>query len=377
MKLFNQTPVVARLDTSDIGGSHRIGLVTAKATFRFDLDGNVTPETQAPVPLFAKDETVAGGLLPADLEPRRNPVFEVILLGHAYAPQQKPVKALTAALSVGSTRRELRVSGDRSWVKDEAGAITMTPPQPFIEMPLGYERAFGGRAVARIDEHSEMPLYHTLNPHGRGFDAGLMALQLGHLLRAPSGFPVLVDPVRALPNVESPSALVLRPEDVPEPASWATLPLDVPLHLARKAPELVESAKRLVTPAEAPSPSGAPPELPASEDPFAGAEPMLYRAHPDWLLPVPAEAPQVRLENLVKEKADLTFQLPDERIVADYVIGERTGSRPLVPQMLVLLPDEHRFFLLYRLPFTYAQARGEERAFRIRVEAGWFSGGKR
>jgi hypothetical protein len=232
-------------------------------------------------------------------------------------------------------------------------------------MPLGYEQAFGGRAIARIDQHSEMPLYHTLNPHGRGFDAELMAVQLGQLLRAPAGFPILVDHVRALPNVESPSALVTRPEDVPEPASWTTLPLDVPLHAARRAPALFESV-------DTPPPA----EQTAPDDPLADVDPMLYRAHPDWILPVPAQAPRVRLENLIKEKPALTFQLPDERIVVDYVLGGRSGSRPLLPQLLVLLPDERRFYLLYRKPFTYSFVRGEERAFRIRIEAGWFSGGK-
>jgi hypothetical protein len=210
-----------------------------------------------------------------------------------------------------------------------------------------------------------MPLYHTLNPHGRGFDAELMGLQLGQLLRAPAGFPVLVDHVRTLPNVESPSAVVTRPEDVPEPASWATLPLDVPLHAARKAPALFD-------PPDTPPNAG---ENPA-DDPLADVDPMLYRAHPDWILPVPAQAPQIRLENLVKDKPTLAFQLPNERIVIDYVLGGRSGSRALLPQMLVLLPDERRFYLLYRKPFTYSFVRGEERAFRIRVEAGWFSGGQ-
>ena len=41
MKLFSPIFVAARLDTSDIGGSHRIGLITVKATYRFDLEGNV------------------------------------------------------------------------------------------------------------------------------------------------------------------------------------------------------------------------------------------------------------------------------------------------------------------------------------------------
>lgn len=207
-----------------------------------------------------------------------------------------------------------------------------------------------------------MPLYHTLNPHGRGFDAERMALQLGQLLRAPAGFPQLVDSTRQLPNVESPSALITRPDDVPEPASWATLPLDVPLHAARKAPARFEQA---TTPPTEPS---------AADDPLADVDPMLYRAHPDWLLPVPAQAPRVRLENLTQDKAAVTLQLPDERIMADYVLGGRSGSRALLRQMLVLLPDELRFYLLYRKPFTYSYVRGEERAFRIRLEARWFSG---
>jgi hypothetical protein len=63
------------------------------------------------MPLFAKDEPVAGGLLRADLERRRNPVLEVILLGHGYAPEQNPVETLTVRLSVGSTRPELIADG--------------------------------------------------------------------------------------------------------------------------------------------------------------------------------------------------------------------------------------------------------------------------
>jgi len=242
----------------------------------------------------------------------------------------------------------------------------MTPPQPFAQMSLGFERAFGGRAVARIDQHSEMPLYHVLNPHGRGFDAALMAVQLGQLLRAPEGFPVLVDYVRALPNVESPVSCVARPEDAPEPVSWATLPVDVPLHAARKAQQI-------------------PPETSMGElmgggqvqdDPFAGVDELLYRAHPDWVMSVPARAPHIRMENLIDEKADVRLDVPDQRLVADYVIGGRNGSRPLTPQRLVLLPDERRFCLLYRMPFTYPHVPGEERAIRIRLDAGWYSGGQ-
>lgn len=365
MQLVNRTPLAAQLDTSDIGGLHRIGLVTAKATYRFAPSGSVSLETQAPLPLFVNDEPVRGGILPADLEPRRDPVFEVILLGHAHAPNGKPIESLTVALSVGATRRELRISGDRRWVCDEGGAMTITRPEPFNRMALGFERAFGGRAVARIDESSELSLQHPLNPHGRGFDAELMATRLGDLLRAPPGFPVLVNDCRALPNVESPAALITRPEDSPEPAGWGTLPRDVPLHAARRARQLSPEPPEIQMAA-----------LTSPEDPLAQLDPLLYRAHPDWLLPIPPRAPHIQLEHLLDEHADVRFHLPDQRVVADYVLGDRTGSRPLLPQTLVLLPDERRFYLVYRLPFTYAHVPGEERAMRIRLVDGWYPGGQ-
>jgi hypothetical protein len=367
MRLFNQTPVAARLDTSDLGdGSYRMGLLTAKATFRFDLAGGVTLDTQEPLPLFVKDEPAAGGLLPADLEPRRNPSFEIILLGHAYAPRRQPVETLLAALSVNAVRRELRVSGDRVWTHDARGAPVSTRPQPFTRMPLGYEHAFGGTAIARIDRHSEMPVFHPLNPHGRGFDAELMARQLGQLLRAPEGFPIVPGYARTLPNVESPTARVARWEDSPEPASWATLPRDVPLHVARRAQEMAAEASIEDLVAEAIKDAG----------PFPDVDIALYRAHPDWVIPIPASAPLIRMENLVEEKADVRFRVPDERVVADYIIEGRNGSRPLTPQMLVLLPDERRFYLLYRMAFTFAHVPGDERAMRLRLDAGWYSGGK-
>jgi hypothetical protein len=367
MRLFNHTPIAARLDTSDLGdGSYRMGLLTAKATYRFDLAGSVTLETQEPLPLFIKDEPVAGGVLPADLEPRRNPMFEVILLGHAYAPHRQPVESLVAALSVHTVRRELRVTGDRSWTQVAGAARVPTRPRPFTQMPLGFEQAFGGTVIARIDQHSEMPISHTLNPHGRGLDAELMALQLGQLLRAPDGFPTLPGYARTLPNVESPAALVARWEDAPEPASWATLPRDVPLHVSRKAQEMESEASIDELTAEAVKDPG----------PFPDIDIALYRAHPDWVIPIPAAAPAIRMENLFEEQAEVRFQIPDQRVVADYVIEGRNGSRPLMPQMLVLLPDERRFYLLYRMAFTFPHMRGDERAVRLRVDAGWYAGGE-
>ena len=168
--------------------------------------------------------------------------------------------------------------------------------------------------------------------------------------------------------MESPPACVTGWADSPEPASWATLPHDVPLHAFRRAqkPPPENLLEQLA----------APPSADPSADPLAEVDSALYRAHPDWVLPIPPRAPVLRMLNLINEMPDLKLQVPDQRVVADYVIGERNGSRPLTPQMLVLLPDERRFYLLYRMPFTFPHVPRQQRSVRLRLDAAWYCGGQ-
>jgi len=82
MRLVNQTAVPATVTTSDFEGStQRIGLLTAKATFRFDDQGRVELETQEPFPLLAQDEKTPLGDLPADLQPRVDSSLESLCWG--------------------------------------------------------------------------------------------------------------------------------------------------------------------------------------------------------------------------------------------------------------------------------------------------------
>jgi hypothetical protein len=57
--------------------------------------------------------------------------------------------------------------------------------------------------------------------------------------------------------------------------------------------------------------------------------------------------------------------------VADYVLGGRSGTRELVPQLLMLLPEARRFYLVYRASFTMEVQPEIERAFRLRLAEGW------
>jgi hypothetical protein len=357
MRLVNQTAVPATVTTSDFEGStRRIGLLTAKATFRFDSQGRVELETQEPFPLLAQDEKTPLGDLPADLQPRVDASLEVIVLGHAWAPRERSVSALTVALTVGRVRRELLVFGDRCWA---ANRKTVSQPVPFAKMPLTYSRAFGGTVPINLDQESVFDLSDTRNRHGLGFDADRMARDLGVLLKAPRGYPLLpAGYVRRLPNLEDPRAPIARWKDAPLPACWATVPIDVPIWAARKA-------------RENPAP---PPPPPLGEIKREVPTVANYRAHPDWVIPLPQTAPTIRLENLLAATPVLEMSVPDSGIVADYTVNGRIGRRNLVPHTLVLLPDQGRFYLVYRLPFSFEFQAGDEREFRLRKEPRWYSG---
>ena len=127
------------------------------------------------------------------------PRAEVLLAGKCFAPDAKARQAAQVSLAVGDRKKTLNVFGDRRWVLAGGSAVGISDPKPFTEMPLNWERAFGGPADAR-------------NPKGMGmFPADGKP--------SPDGKPP------ALPNVEYPGQLIGSPQDVPAPASF--LPADV------------------------------------------------------------------------------------------------------------------------------------------------------
>jgi len=362
VELINQTSLLARVDTSELTpGEPRLGLLTAKATYAFDLNGKVELETQEPLPLLNGDEYTPLGILPADFETARPNAFEVIVLGQAHAAGGQPVESLTVELAVGDYRRQLQVSGDRVWVATGPNAGVISRAAPFVSMPLVYERAFGGTQVAWLDPTTEFDLFEPINPRGRGFDAEAWAKGLGETLKAPAGYPRIDNYRRYLPNLEDPKHRILAWNDTPEPACWATVPPDAPLYAARQARAAGPIHARQVP------------------DPLAGDEPIvvdpsqpIYRCHPDWVIQIPKSAPYVRLTRLCAKEEHLAFRLPDQRVVADYTIQGRTGSRALLPQRLVILPEQLRMTLLFRMAFTFGFDAADERSFRLRLEPGWF-----
>jgi uncharacterized protein YjbI with pentapeptide repeats len=70
------------------------------------------------------------------------PRADVLLVGTIHAPGKTPVPRLQARLRAGNLSKAIDVLGRREWKNRLLG--TKTEPEPFVTLPLRYERAMGG-----------------------------------------------------------------------------------------------------------------------------------------------------------------------------------------------------------------------------------------
>jgi hypothetical protein len=133
---------------------------------------------------------------------------DVVLIGKAHAPGGNPTTQMAVGLAVGSHRKVIHVIGDRRCIHRAGLPPSFTDPEPFAEMEIRYERAYGGTYL-RNDPVRMLP--YPRNHLGAGF-------VLTNTRDAVEGL--------ALPNLEDPDDL-LTPERVVlgEPERWNGQPL--------------------------------------------------------------------------------------------------------------------------------------------------------
>lgn len=141
---------------------------------------------------FAGSDTVLDRSMP-------KPHAEFLVWGKACAPGGVPVAQMDVSVALGNLHKKLTVTGDRYW-EPSLLRTKKTQPSPFVEMPVQFERAFGGAGF-------------SLNPVGMGFDAKR---------RIDNGDRVQI------PNIELPEHILLHQGDERTPAVLAPLNLDWP-----------------------------------------------------------------------------------------------------------------------------------------------------
>lgn len=118
---------------------------------------------------------------PSDLCVRK-PATDIVVVGSAMRPYREPARTLDVLVRVGPVEKFLRVHGTRVWYKAMAG-LGLTPPEPFEDVPLKWELAWGGADFTE----GQKPLEEPRNPLGRGVvrDASTLVHQPGPQIEDP------------------------------------------------------------------------------------------------------------------------------------------------------------------------------------------------
>lgn len=193
-----------------------LAYVLLKRTYALNADGGV--DAIAPEPLFhdVRDETVTPRLLPgSDFWPFK-PATDVVVQGSAFARHGIPVQSMHVSVQVGDRCKRVAVFGRRLMKWTRTGKAYIEAAEPFTEMPLTYENAYGGcdrRVPVSSEELDRLEMDHPgLNPRNL----------LG------KGYVVLPDPVEGveLPNLEDPDDLLTAERlVVGAPELWYRQPL--------------------------------------------------------------------------------------------------------------------------------------------------------
>lgn len=166
--LNNQTPYKAeRRWGRDKDGVHE-WIVAVKGTFDIQPNGQLTIAEEQLDPLVMAEYHGELGMsslrYDADLVATK-PTTDVVINGTAYAPHGRPSKDFMVSARVGSVQKVIRVLGNRRWNQGAFG-VSPSSAEPVTEVPIVYERAYGGHDQTDPDPKNQH--LDTRNPVGCG-----------------------------------------------------------------------------------------------------------------------------------------------------------------------------------------------------------------
>jgi Uncharacterized protein conserved in bacteria (DUF2169) len=318
MALFeNATSLSASMARTSLPYSDlTLAIVVAKASCEVGRGGiaRLLPEQ---LPTNEGDVETPFGTIDGDVVPVKDRC-DLAVMGNAYAPEGRPTSRMEVGLSLGTWRRRVTVFGDRVW-EGRGERLRPSAPQPFVEMPLTYDRSFGGLSIT-----GEVETGCDDNPQGRGF--------IYREQDAP-GVP--------LPNLEESDQLIHRWNDRPMPAGLAPLPRQSVMRLARGTHVDLEAGVTQILPA------------------------MFSFGHPRMRLPDYPVGQRLLVQGM-RPEGDWSFVVPDFRAVLDVRLGESEDQLELKPDTLCMFPSYGRFFVLARASFVYQFVPRRVRTVRLR-----------
>jgi len=317
MELNNKTPFHAFLFRGCIGKDRLYGSLAARITY--DLRGNqlVLNEEQPWIISPAPWDSPRGPLEGDELFYRGG--VDLFVFGSARPAGGRPAPSVDVTVQAGDKyATSVRVFGNRRWEK-VGQALAMSPPEPFEEMPLTIEKAYGG-----ADEWDELAIRFPNNPRGQGY-----------AMSAESAAG------KSLPNIEDPEHLIQKWDDQPEAVGVCPCPLDcAPRVLGRVAFDRL---------------SGEMTELKAT---------FFNHAFPRMIVPTLEAGATIRVAG-VSAAGPVQFTLPPTPIKARVHVGSNRDERPVPIDQVGIEPDNNRVFVTYRYPFRYRMVPLEVRSCEL------------
>ena len=322
----NKTPYTTHTFPVREPGGKTTVVTVVKATYAFTTDGHVSlAKHQAPL-CMGDEYTGTPGRSSlrygSDMVPVKTGT-DILLNGHVYAPMNRPVERLQAGLKVGRMATSVTVWGDRFW-EFEMGLATAGKPEPFVQMPLCYERAFGGEDPF-FNESAKKGSFPE-NPVGTGF----------RITRSKEALDGL-----KLPNLEQPRKPIKRWIDKPAPAGFGAI-----------APYWEPRASMCGTYDD---------NWYQERRPFLPEDfnPDFYNVAPKNLVARPylKGGEKVQLIHLHPETKKIVFYLPENRLICSFIAktviaGTVAVNQKPVLDTLIIEPDERRFILVFRCSYA-------------------------
>jgi hypothetical protein len=154
---------------------------------------------------------------------------DAVINARAYSPTGRPKYNFFASVQIGNVTKRILIYGNRRAEKHSFGVIKFSDPEPFIEMDITYENAYGGTDYLADPETAYS---YPRNPIGKGFIIDKKNIE-------PDGFP--------LPNIEDPED-VLTPQNicVRKFENWQYQPAPLPYPMTYQAYILILDSASMI-----------------------------------------------------------------------------------------------------------------------------------
>jgi hypothetical protein len=318
MRLENTTAVPAKLVSAPMDGMADVpAFIIAKETYDLSATGVLT-EAAEQLPINAEPIATPFGTFHGEIFPRKDRA-DFAILGTVRLASARNEVMVTSRL--GKFSSHLRIMGDRVWMSQWKGGLVPSSPRGFVEMPISYTRAFGGKSPGPMGE-----VAWPHNPDGCGF------------------YQTAEEAVgKNLPNIEWANLPPLRSwQDRPDPAGWGPYPMFWGLRASTSV--ILDGDKNI-----------------------AGISRKAFNhAHPAMVVDAIAAGDRVDIEGVRQQR--ITFDVARPLLTLHWTCGSDSGTVALAMDGLYVWVDQQKVVVTQRARFHYPFRPGEVRFARLTKE---------